>query len=193
MGGDDMEKQINYNGFKFTRDDKTGYYLSTVKIHKRKRIRLHRYIWICHYGEIPDGYDIHHIDGDRNNNDIENLTIMIGKKHKGYHFRKAALDPNKLAKWPEIRQMGSNAHKRPEMRKKQADRSKDQWEKRKQAEPRVVKCKVCGKDYETYHLGHTENCSRSCKQKSFYRRFKREHGYGYDKKIRPKRKSCKKS
>ena len=35
-----------------------------------KLLSLHRMVWTCYNGEIPDGYDIHHIDFDKNNNDI---------------------------------------------------------------------------------------------------------------------------
>ena len=30
----------------------------------------HRVIWEKHHGKIPEGYDIHHIDGDGHNNDV---------------------------------------------------------------------------------------------------------------------------
>ena len=35
---------------------------------------LHREIWRDHFGPIPDGHHIHHIDGNPDNNDIENLN-----------------------------------------------------------------------------------------------------------------------
>lgn len=35
--------------------------------------------------KIPDGYDIHHIDFDRNNNDITNLVMLPKKLHQEYH------------------------------------------------------------------------------------------------------------
>ena len=61
-------KEIWFNGIKFTKDDKTGYYLNSSI-----RKRLHRYVWELHYGEIPEGYHIHHIDFDKSNNDISNF------------------------------------------------------------------------------------------------------------------------
>ena len=69
------KKQIEYNGLKFNRDDKTGYYLSTTNVNG-KRKRLHRYVWECNYGEIPKGYHIHHIDENKGNNSIENLELI---------------------------------------------------------------------------------------------------------------------
>jgi len=33
-------------------------------------------VWIDTYGEIPEGYEIDHIDGDQLNNDISNLRLV---------------------------------------------------------------------------------------------------------------------
>lgn len=178
--------QVEVDGYLFTEDRKTGYYLSTKPING-KRIRLHRYLWIKHNGEIPEGYDIHHLDGDRKNNDIPNLTIMPRVKHKAKHFRDAALDPKKLALWPTVRQKGSDSHKLPEMREKQSKRSKDQWEERKADGPKSYTCKECGDSFESHSTFEPMFCSRKCKARDFRRRFKEKHGYGYDQKIRPNR------
>ncbi len=51
-----------------------------------KREKSYRKIWIENCGEIPDGYDIHHIDGDRNNNDISNLLALPSELHRKYHI-----------------------------------------------------------------------------------------------------------
>jgi hypothetical protein len=53
----------------------------------------YRSIWKKHYGEIPvdeNGitYDIHHIDGDRSNNDISNLQAVSLKEHYEIHLTK---------------------------------------------------------------------------------------------------------
>ena len=64
-------KEIWFNGIKFTKDDKTGYYLNSSI-----RKRLHRYVWELHYGEIPEGYHIHHIDFDKSNI-IRNLCFAV--------------------------------------------------------------------------------------------------------------------
>jgi hypothetical protein len=41
----------------------------------------HRYIWEQKFGSIPAGYEIHHIDGNRQNNYIENLEMIHRSKH----------------------------------------------------------------------------------------------------------------
>lgn len=52
-----------------------------------KLISLHRFIWTCYNGEIPDGYDIHHVDFDKNNNDISNLVALPKSDHQKLHVR----------------------------------------------------------------------------------------------------------
>lgn len=53
--------------------------------------KYHRKIWIKHNGPIPideNGltYEIHHIDGNHANNDINNLQCVSIKKHYDIHF-----------------------------------------------------------------------------------------------------------
>jgi uncharacterized protein YjcR len=70
---------VIFNGRKFTISSSTGYYRCTKS--RKKHISLHRYVWETHYGEIPPGYDIHHLDRDRTNNNIENLELISHSEH----------------------------------------------------------------------------------------------------------------
>ena len=56
------------------------------------RKREYRKIYEDHYGKIPKdvngvSYDIHHIDGDYTNNDINNLIAISIKEHYEIHFQ----------------------------------------------------------------------------------------------------------
>jgi hypothetical protein len=51
----------------------------------------YRSIWKSHYGEIPKdnegrSYEIHHIDGDKSNNDISNLLCVSIEDHYNIHL-----------------------------------------------------------------------------------------------------------
>jgi hypothetical protein len=70
---------VMYDGIKWTISKTTGYYRSTVD--RKKHVSLHRYVWEKHHGEIPKGYDIHHIDWDKCNNSIENLELICHREH----------------------------------------------------------------------------------------------------------------
>ena len=44
------------------------------------------YVWEKHNGPVPEGYDIHHIDHDKSNNDIENLVAIPESEHHKLHM-----------------------------------------------------------------------------------------------------------
>ena len=48
-----------------------------------KQYGVHRIVWeLCHNKFIPLGYQIDHIDGDRSNNDIDNLRLVTSQQNK---------------------------------------------------------------------------------------------------------------
>src|SRR5688500_8840492 len=49
------------------------------------REMAHRRVWRKHYGPVPVGFFIHHIDGDKTNNDIANLSLVDALTHKRIH------------------------------------------------------------------------------------------------------------
>lgn len=65
-----------------------GYMCTTIydDMGERKTVRHHRLIWEVANGEIPYGYDIHHIDENRSNNSISNLLLVESSTHKHNHF-----------------------------------------------------------------------------------------------------------
>lgn len=59
-------------------------------------MKPYRKIWIDNFGDIPidsDGrsFEIHHIDGNRSNNDISNLTCVSIKEHYEIHLSQGDL------------------------------------------------------------------------------------------------------
>jgi len=56
----------------------------TIRVNGKK-IDEHRYIWQAEHGDIPEGYCIHHIDGDGMNSDVSNLQLVTYSEHNRIH------------------------------------------------------------------------------------------------------------
>lgn len=155
-----MEKHQYFNGLKFTRDEKTGYYLNSTI-----RKRIHRYVWEHYNGEIPEGYHIHHKDGDKSNNSIENLVLWTPQKHAAFHGNEYA--KNNYDKM--IENLNENArpkaaewHRSEEGRKWHSQHAKKVNES---LEKKIYICRQCGTEYEAKPNGRKKFCSNKCRAK----------------------------
>ena len=56
---------------------------------KRKYVRVHELVYCESHGltEIPNGYDVHHIDFNKQNNDISNLILLSRSNHMHVHMQ----------------------------------------------------------------------------------------------------------
>lgn len=48
---------------------------------------LHRVIWMAVNGEIPEGYEVNHINENKNNNSISNLNLLTPKENANWGTR----------------------------------------------------------------------------------------------------------
>ena len=72
--------------FGTARIDKNGYYIITSRIEGNNRKKLHRLIFEDFYGfKIPEGYVIHHKNGNKLDNCILNLKLMKLTDHLKLH------------------------------------------------------------------------------------------------------------
>lgn len=50
----------------------------------------HRYVWVKRHGEIPKGHEIHHRNGDKQDNRLCNLKLVTRfehrRMHEGWHY-----------------------------------------------------------------------------------------------------------
>ncbi len=66
--------------------NKKGYPCISVREGKKdKAYLLHRIVYETQNGPIPDGHDIHHVDGDKGNWSPGNLKAMDREAHRELH------------------------------------------------------------------------------------------------------------
>lgn len=68
---------ITYGG-----TDKDGYLRVTID---NKMCKVHRLVWETFNGTIPDGYSIHHLDENKQNNKLDNLALISNYEHNHLH------------------------------------------------------------------------------------------------------------
>lgn len=141
------------------------YYLCG-KYFQRGGVRLHREVWKAHNGDIPEGYDVHHKDGNRTNNQPENLELLDGGAHNSMHSRsmphdKAIAAAQEAAKAWHSTNAGFDFHSRL---------AKSNWAKRKEHE---YTCSHCGKSFRTRHMyreGQNRFCNPNCRAAALRKR-----------------------
>lgn len=152
-----------FDGYKFRRDAKTGYYLANKPTYMGHRERLHVYVWRKHNGPIPEGYHVHHVDEDKSHNDIDNLCCMPRGAHESLHgLERAAL------KYDEMRKnLVENAiPKAAEWHRGEAGR---EWHRQNYKRHLAVRpqkehtCQYCGKTYLSKKNESSKFCSNNCK------------------------------
>ena len=155
-----------FNGYKFTKDDKTGYYLSSII--DGKRYRLHRYIWEYYNGKIPKGYHIHHKDHNKDNNELSNLELLTKEEHIKRH--KEEMSKELIEKYID----NLNKYARPKAIEWHKSKEGREWHK-KQYEVSLANreqieftCLNCGKKFMHVRNANNKFCGNNCK--SAYRR-----------------------
>ena len=148
------------DGYKFRKDKKSGYWLCST-LHKR----LHVYVYEKCNGEIPKGYQIHHIDHNKDNNDISNLMLLTRKEHNKIHKKEMSEQQKQKLR----DNLNKNARpKAIEWHKSEEGRKwhKEHYNKNKDKLHINYEfiCNVCGKKFESSQA-NSKFCSNACKSK----------------------------
>jgi hypothetical protein len=97
-----MQISIKYNNRTYRKHPKQKYYYTSRKGNNYSR-SLHRQMWFDNHGEIPEGFQVHHKDGNAFNNTIENLEIINKGEHSKYHSDiRVKENPERFKKLAEI-------------------------------------------------------------------------------------------
>lgn len=161
-------KHQRFLGISF-RKRKEGHYFTPM-------LSIYRFVWLYYYGEVPERTIIHHIDHNKDNNDISNLVPMFPENHRKHHAKdghkqplKAVLTCSICGKTYQGFYTGQNKYC-PDCRKKrerERARAKRQPKPPKPPKPpRVRQCVVCGKQFELKptesFLKGRKTCSDEC-------------------------------
>ncbi len=177
------ERTIEIDGYSFVREKGRPYYKSSsLKLQRGERspIYLHRYIYEKYHGPIPEGYDVHHKDGNPYNNSCDNLELLQRHDHRCFHSanlseeRRSAMRNN------------LNSKARPKAMLWHKSNEGKEWHRRHGHEVAVktnsvritLVCLQCGNQYTTPKSRSkiSKYCSNNCRQA-----YGRKH-YGYGKK-----------
>lgn len=142
-----------------------GYYKADHIKMGRKCVLMHRYVWEYFHGAIPPGHHVHHRDGDKSNNAIENLECLPGGEHISHHTReKAVREPGWWNAGLELaREAARHWHSSDEGRRWHSEHGVRVWVGR---ELREHQCAHCGKVYAALRGAVKRGrgfCSNACK------------------------------
>ena len=157
------EKYQFFDGRKFTRDETTGYYLCSSRSANGVRKRMHVYVWEYYNGLVPKGFQVHHIDENKSNNDISNLELLSITEHLSFHGKERYEKNSEM--------MLNNLRQNAIPKASEWHKSKDghEWHKEHYEEfkhllhvEREFKCQFCGKDFKSTQ-SQSKFCSNKCK------------------------------
>lgn len=147
---------IVYDGHKYRL---LGRYYRTDDHRKGGPGHLHRAIWITHHGPVPQGFEVHHKDGDTFNNAIENLELIERIEHRRQHMKRLH-ETGKFREWHRSAK-GKAWHRRNGIQS---------WKTRKRS---TLLCQECGQRYATPYPTRSLFCTQICGARA-----RRRHNYG---------------
>ncbi|MDR2944054.1 MAG: HNH endonuclease [Methanosarcinales archaeon] len=128
---------------------------------KRGNTWLHRYVWEKSNGEIPEGYHIHHKNGNCQDNRIENLEMVSPTEHSAKHPFEGERLEKQQKHADKIRPLTKAWHASEEGRDWHRNHA---IESAKKMELQEFDCKNCGKTYKSKPTGTVHKyCSNACK------------------------------
>lgn len=158
---------VMFNGEKFRKDKRNGYYW-TVNVPRKS---LHLSVFEFHGGKRLNGYELHHVDFNKENNDVLNIISIPIAEHKKIHTeqRKEKYGNSWNAENIKKAHVGRDAWHKTESYKqwlKDTSLQRSEWG-RKSNENKIkidIKCEYCGKIFKGRPERIRNICSNRCWQ-----------------------------
>lgn len=159
------KKTVYFRGIRFCRDENRNYFLHTGN-RGEGNLYLHQEVYKAFKGAIPKGSHIHHKDGDKDNNDPDNLVLMDGHEHLKLHGREMSEERREWCRNnmnTVARPKAIEWHKSEEGREWHRKHAKEMGDKFRVMVEHVCENKSCGKKF----VGpvHSRFCCNACKSK----------------------------
>lgn len=166
-------KYAAYCGYRFRKDPKSGYFLCSTKTEIGKRERLHCFVYRKSHNldSIPDGFQVHHKDADKNNNEPSNLVLLSASDHQKEH---GSMLTDEQRQW---RRDNIISKANPAAKEWHKSSAGHEWHAKHGVETmnkralQNCKCVNCGASFETKRIFREDEnkfCCNACK--SAYRR-----------------------
>lgn len=133
-------------------------------------IFLHREIFKQKTGLTEDdlkGMEVHHVDGNKDNNDITNLKLLSKSEHARHHLISTRIKTKKICEW-----CGEEYETYINKSRFCSSKCGYKWryhnERKLQLDTRI--CKNCGKEFTCNKYKPTKFCSLSCATKFRYKK-----------------------
>lgn len=168
-----MQKVVTFRGCKYTLCNPGPYYRANNWNRKKHGpSNLHRAVWTYYRGEIPEGFNVHHIDGDRTNNKLSNLELIGHADHSRMHaferHKNGTLrPPGQLCR----DNAADELRHRPKAWFKK--NGKAAWKTRVWHD---LICTECGKPYQSPYPNKSKFCHLNCKMMTYRRKWREERG-----------------
>ena len=126
-------------------------------------------MWEFFNGPIPDGFEVHHKDGNTLNNVLDNFELVTHPEHaKRHHWGVWEGSKEHLAKLiPIMAKRTREIAATPEGHARLVEQGKKSWENK----PLFKKsCETCGKEYSTPFPSRSRYCHLNCKMRALRKR-----------------------